>query len=93
MAGDLGSGGATDRRADLTPRPAAQRGETHHVHPPITALLLATLLTMYVLGVRRGWEGEKVQRVATSALEPVGLVLLVTGAGGVFGAVLEASDR
>ena len=61
------------------------------VGDPITALLFATLLTMYVLGVRRGWEGEKVQNVATAALQPVGLVLLVTGAGGVFGAVLEAS--
>ena len=56
---------------------------------PVTALLLATLLTFWVLGVRRGWSRDRVLEIATSALEPVGLVVLVTGAGGVFGAVLE----
>ena len=59
------------------------------VGDPVTALLLATLLTFWVLGVRRGWSRDRVLEIATSALEPVGLVVLVTGAGGVFGAVLE----
>jgi Gnt-I system low-affinity gluconate transporter len=56
---------------------------------PVTALLLATLLTFWVLGVRRGWSRDRLLEIATSALEPVGLIVLVTGAGGVFGAVLE----
>lgn len=56
---------------------------------PVTALLLALLFTIYVLGYRRGWEREKVLNIMTAALEPVGLIVLVTGAGGVFGAVLE----
>lgn len=56
---------------------------------PVTALLLALLLTFYVLGIRRGWSRERVLEVAGNALEPVGLIVLVTGAGGVFGAVLE----
>ena len=58
---------------------------------PFTALLLASLLIFYVLGVRRGRSMEEVQKIATKALEPVALVLLVTGAGGVFGNVLQQS--
>lgn len=56
---------------------------------PVTALLIATLLTFYVLGVRRGWSRQRILEIAGNALEPVGLIVLVTGAGGVFGAVLE----
>lgn len=56
---------------------------------PVTALLIATPLTFYVLGYRRGWPRERILEIATKALEPVGLIVLVTGAGGVFGAVLE----
>lgn len=58
---------------------------------PFTALLLAALLVFYVLGIRRGRSQEEVQRIATKSLEPVALVLLVTGAGGVFGNVLQQS--
>lgn len=56
---------------------------------PVTALLLATLLTFWVLGVRRGWSRDRLLEIATKSLEPVGMIVLVTGAGGVFGAVLE----
>lgn len=57
---------------------------------PFVALIVAVLLAFYVLGTRQGLSRERVQGAATRALEPVGLILLVTGAGGVFGAVLEA---
>lgn len=55
---------------------------------PFTALTIAVLLAFYVLGVRGGYSMEEVQQIATKALEPVGLIILVTGAGGVLGAVL-----
>ena len=58
---------------------------------PFTALILAALAAFYVLGIRRGYTAEEVQRVATRSLEPVGLIILVTGAGGVFGKVLIAT--
>ena len=58
---------------------------------PFTALLLATLLAFYVLGIRRGRSREDVQQIAAKSLEPVALVLLVTGAGGVFGSILQKS--
>ncbi len=56
---------------------------------PFTALTIAVLLAFYVLGVRHGYSRQEVQGAANRALEPVGMILLVTGAGGVFGEVLE----
>jgi Gnt-I system low-affinity gluconate transporter len=58
---------------------------------PFVALTLAVLMSFYVLGVRHGYSLGEVQGVATKALEPVGLIILVTGAGGVFGEVLVQS--
>jgi GntP family gluconate:H+ symporter len=58
---------------------------------PLMALLIAVLASFYVLGVRRGWSTEHLITVAESALKPVGMILLVVGAGGVFGSILVAS--
>jgi Gnt-I system low-affinity gluconate transporter len=58
---------------------------------PFTALTLATLLSFYMLGTRLGFSSDEVRRMATKSLEPVGLIILVTGAGGVFGKVLVAT--
>ncbi len=55
---------------------------------PFTALILATLLAFYFLGLRLGFTADEVQRVATKSMEPVGMIILLTGAGGVFGHVL-----
>ncbi|PSM45639.1 gluconate transporter [Chroococcidiopsis sp. CCALA 051] len=58
---------------------------------PFTALMIAALLSFYILGIKRGYSLDEVQQIATKSLEPVGLIILVTGAGGVFGRVLVAS--
>ena len=58
---------------------------------PFTALILGTLASFYFLGIKRGYSSAEVQQIATKSLEPVGLIILVTGAGGVFGRVLIAS--
>ncbi|MFW5973301.1 MAG: GntP family permease [Bacteroidota bacterium] len=58
---------------------------------PFTALTLATLLSFYLLGTRLGFSADEVQRVATRSMEPVGMIILLTGAGGVFGRVLVAT--
>ncbi|WP_214754704.1 gluconate:H+ symporter [Exiguobacterium sp. s16] len=55
---------------------------------PFVALTLATLLTFIFLGTRRGYSRDEVQEIATKALEPAGIIILVTGAGGVFKQVL-----
>jgi Gnt-I system low-affinity gluconate transporter len=58
---------------------------------PFSALTIAVLLAFYVLAVRHGYTRGEVQNAANKALEPVGLIILVTGAGGVFGQVLQES--
>jgi Gnt-I system low-affinity gluconate transporter len=55
---------------------------------PFTALILATILAFYFLGIRLGYTADEVQHVATRSMEPVGMIILLTGAGGVFGHVL-----
>lgn len=58
---------------------------------PIIALLLTALLTFWVFGHKRGFSKDELQKIATKALEPAGLIILITGAGGVFGKVLVES--
>ncbi len=55
---------------------------------PFTALLIATLASFYFLGLRLGMPAGRIQQIAERALEPAGVILLVTGAGGVFKQVL-----
>lgn len=58
---------------------------------PIVALLIATLLAMWLLGTRRGVTREELMELGTKALGPAGVIILVTGAGGVFKQVLVDS--
>nr|WSZ95119.1 SLC13 family permease [Streptomyces sp. NBC_00857] len=55
---------------------------------PMVALLIAAGLAAYFLGVRRGWSSGQISSVMGSALPGVAMVILVAGAGGVFGKVL-----
>jgi len=55
---------------------------------PFVALLGATLLSFWLLGTRRGLSRDTVAEVSTRALEPAGIIILVTGAGGVLKQVL-----
>ncbi|MER7183517.1 gluconate:H+ symporter [Streptomyces hyaluromycini] len=58
---------------------------------PMVALTIALVLAYYLLGIRRGWSRKSLETVSTASLKPVGNILLVVGAGGIFGAVLKAS--
>lgn len=58
---------------------------------PFTAILLACLLAIYGLALRRGMSRGQVMEVCSAALQPAGIILLVTGAGGVFKQVLVDS--
>lgn len=58
---------------------------------PGFALLLASLLSMYVLGFRHGWGRQDLADVMDGALGPAAIVVFVTGAGGVFAKVLTVS--
>ncbi|WP_432144994.1 GntP family permease [Streptomyces sp. bgisy084] len=58
---------------------------------PFVALTIALLLSYYLLGLRRGWSRRSLETVSTASLKPVGNIILVVGAGGIFGAVLKGS--
>ncbi|KQR70009.1 GntP family permease [Rhizobium sp. Leaf341] len=55
------------------------------------ALLISVLVASYVLGPMRGRTAIEVERILDSALGPVCSIILITGAGGMFGGVLRAS--
>lgn len=55
------------------------------------ALLITVLVATFVLGTRRGENGSALEKIVDSALGPVASVILITGAGGMFGGVLRAS--
>ncbi len=55
---------------------------------PFTALAIGLLGAIYVLGIRGDIPRADVARICNRGLEPVGLIILVTGAGGVLGKVL-----
>jgi Gnt-I system low-affinity gluconate transporter len=58
---------------------------------PFIALLIATMAAMYFLGTRRNYSGRQLMQIANKALGPAGLIILVTGAGGVFKQILVDS--
>ncbi|MFB7271583.1 GntP family permease [Streptomyces sp. NPDC056244] len=71
--------------------PSTGRSVIEFFGHPFVALTIALLLAYYLLGLRRGWSRGSLERVSTASLKPVGNILLVVGAGGVFGAVLKGS--
>ena len=58
---------------------------------PFVALLIATLAAMILLGLRHGYSRKELEKVMTKSLEPTGLILLVTAAGGVLRYMLQDS--
>ncbi|TDC90575.1 GntP family permease [Saccharopolyspora aridisoli] len=55
---------------------------------PTVALTIAVLLSFWLLGTRRGMTGRDLSELTSGALRPLGMLLLVVGAGGFFGKVL-----
>lgn len=55
------------------------------------ALLISVLVAAIVLGPMRGRDPVQIEKIVDSALGPVASVILITGAGGMFGGVLRAS--
>lgn len=70
------------------PEGSTLRSALTFVGNPGVALTITALLTFYLLGTRRGYSKDEIQEIATKALEPAGIIILITGAGGVFGQVL-----
>jgi GntP family gluconate:H+ symporter len=55
------------------------------------ALLVTVMFALVVLGTARGETGSALEKLVESTLGPVASVILITGAGGMFGGVLRAS--
>lgn len=58
---------------------------------PFAALIIATLLAFYFLGIKKGMSQQKILDLSTKALGPAGIIILITGAGGVLKQVLVDS--
>ncbi|MFI0774841.1 GntP family permease [Streptomyces sp. NPDC021212] len=71
--------------------PSTVRSVIEFFGHPFVALTISLLLAYYLLGIRRGWSRKSLETVSTTSLKPVGNLLLIVGAGGVFGAVLKGS--
>lgn len=55
---------------------------------PFVALIIANLLAWYLLGTRKGYTKKELLDISTKSLAPAGVIILLTGAGGVFKQVL-----
>ncbi|WP_144793537.1 GntP family permease [Corynebacterium singulare] len=55
------------------------------------ALLITAIAAMMVLGLRRGEDKNAIEKTMESSLGPICSVVLITGAGGMFGGVLRTS--
>lgn len=51
---------------------------------PFTALIIANLIAWLVLGLKRGSSKETLLDIMTKSMGPAGIIILLTGAGGVF---------
>ncbi|WP_282776545.1 MULTISPECIES: gluconate:H+ symporter [unclassified Nocardia] len=58
---------------------------------PAVALLVAVLIAFYVLGIRRGSSVQELGVLTGESLRPIGMLLLVVGAGAFFGKVISAT--
>ncbi|WP_406642156.1 GntP family transporter [Pectobacterium brasiliense] len=77
--------------ATLFPVGHPLRNITTLVGSPAVALLIALALAFYFIAMRRGWSLEKTGNVMGDAMPAAAVVIMVTGAGGVFGKVLVES--
>lgn len=64
--------------------PATLKSWLQMIGHPFTALIIANLIAWYVLGVRRKIGKETLLKITTKSMAPAGIIILLTGAGGVF---------
>ncbi|SDB21491.1 Gnt-I system low-affinity gluconate transporter [Flavobacteriaceae bacterium MAR_2010_188] len=51
---------------------------------PFSALIIANLLAWYLLGIKRGASKKHLLKISTESMGAAGIIILLTGAGGVF---------
>lgn len=77
--------------ATLLPAGSPIRDTLSLIGSPGVALMIALVLAFYFLAIRRGWSLQHTSDVMGGALPTAAVVIMVTGAGGVFGKVLVES--
>ncbi|MBX9246469.1 GntP family permease [Actinotalea ferrariae] len=87
----INTGLDTLRAAGVVDGDATWVGVLRAIGSTPVALLIAVLVAAWVMGRRRGRDKNQIERLLESSLGPVCSVILITGAGGMFGAVLRAS--
>ncbi|MDE1179826.1 gluconate:H+ symporter [Paraburkholderia sp.] len=60
------------------------------VNDPILSLLAAVLFAFFALGVRHGFSLDQMQKMTAKGLAPLGVILLILGAGGGFKQMLSS---
>jgi GntP family gluconate:H+ symporter len=73
------------------PADSTAAGVANFIGTPAIALTIAVLLAFWLLGYRRGMTRAQVAELGAVSLRPVGMILLVVGAGAFYGAVLRAT--
>ena len=73
------------------PLPAGVKDVLGFIGKPFLALTIATLASMYFLGIRRGFSGAQLKKILDHSLRPVGMILLVIASGGVIRWMLQDS--
>jgi len=58
---------------------------------PFIALILANLLAWFLLGKRQGYSSKELLDISSKSFKPAGIIILLTGAGGVFKQTLVAT--
>ena len=58
---------------------------------PAVALTISVLLAFWLLGTRRGSTVAELSEITAASLRPIGMILLVVGAGAFFGKVISAT--
>jgi len=55
---------------------------------PFSALIIANIIAWYLLGIRQGFTKQQLLDITVKFMGPAGMIILITGAGGVFKQVL-----
>jgi len=55
---------------------------------PFSALIIANIIAWYVLGIKQGFTKKQLLDITAKSMGPAGMIILITGAGGVFKQVL-----
>ncbi|MCC5939560.1 MAG: gluconate transporter [Lunatimonas sp.] len=66
-------------------------GLAQFIGHPFMALTVATLIASYFLGFKKGFKAKQLLEFSDKALAPAGLIIVITGAGGMFKQILVES--